>query len=64
MDTLNDLFALWREDYDLGVLMLAGGGMVGLLFGIFAERTDFCSRAALPVCLQAPGGRMAHHCFI
>ena len=21
MDTLNDLFALWREDYDLGVLM-------------------------------------------
>ena len=46
MDTLNDLFALWREDYDLGVLMLAGGGMIGLLFGIFAERTDFCSRAA------------------
>ena len=46
MDTLNDLFALWREDYDLGVLMVAGGGMIGLLFGIFAERTDFCSRAA------------------
>ena len=26
--------------------MVAGGGVVGLLFGIFAERTDFCSRAA------------------
>ena len=46
MDTLNDLFTLWREDYSLGVLMLVGGGMTGLFYGIFAERTDFCSRAA------------------
>ena len=46
MDTLNALFGLWRDTYDLGVLMHIGGGMIGFFFGIFAERTDFCSRAA------------------
>lgn len=37
----------WREDFGVMPLVLTGGGLIGLIFGIFAERSDFCSRMAL-----------------
>ena len=47
MDTLLDLIITWRDEFGVTPLVLAGGGIIGLIFGVFAERSDFCSRMAL-----------------
>lgn len=46
IETLTILFADWRDTHDLGLMMLLGGGLVGIIFGVLAERIDFCSRTA------------------
>ena len=47
MENFIDLIIAWRDDYGVTPMVLAGGGIIGLIFGVFAERSDFCSRMAL-----------------
>ena len=47
MEHLLEMIITWRDDYGVTPLVLIGGGLIGLVFGIFAERSDFCSRMAL-----------------
>lgn len=52
MEYLADLAASWQEEWTAAQLVLAGGAMIGLLFGVFAERSDFCTRSAIAALLD------------
>ena len=47
MEQLLTLIIDLRDEYGVIPLVLTGGAAIGLLFGIAAERSDFCSRTAL-----------------
>ena len=47
MEQILNLIIELRDDYGVLPLVLTGGAIIGVLFGICAERSDFCSRTAL-----------------
>jgi len=49
-----EFWAEARDIYGVTQLVLIGGGVTGLLFGILAERSDFCTRSAFLELLGNP----------
>lgn len=47
MEQILELIIELRDDYGVLPLVLTGGAVIGFVFGICAERSDFCSRTAL-----------------
>ena len=39
--------AQWLETFGQGAVLAAGGGLLGLSFGVLAQRSRFCLRAAV-----------------
>ena len=44
---MNQFMSIVLEMYGEGAVLAAGGGLIGLLFGFFAQRSKFCLRAAV-----------------
>lgn len=52
MEYLIELAADWQETWKAVHLALIGGGLIGLIFGVAAERSDFCTRSAIAAALD------------
>jgi len=55
MDLFAPLLAALRETYETATLVLLGGGIIGLMFGVVAERSGFCLRSAVIEAMQPSG---------
>lgn len=57
---MNIPLAAWIESYGDGVVLAVGGAVIGALFGLFAQRSRFCLRAAtLEFWHREPGIKLA-----
>ena len=52
MNYLMELAAILQQDWTAAELSVIGGGIVGLVFGFAAERSNFCTRSAMATILD------------
>ena len=52
MEQLTGLAAMLQENWTAAQLSLAGGAVIGVIFGVAAERSEFCFRSALATLLD------------